>query len=90
MRRFFILSCFLFLLFAGTQGLAASPPPAGPDPFIPPMPIITVTQKNGAWNVRIGKGQSMQDTMPMGRLTHAPIPVLSIYNNRAAPASAFN
>lgn len=67
MRRSFILICFLFLLSAGTQGLAASPPPAEPDPFtLAQTPILTVTQKKNIrvvydikddiWDAGIGKG----------------------------------
>jgi intracellular sulfur oxidation DsrE/DsrF family protein len=67
MRRFFIFSCFLFLLSAVTQGLAASPPSAEPDPFaLVQTPILTVTQKKNirvvydikddVWDAGIGKG----------------------------------
>lgn len=73
MRRFFIPSCSLFLLSAGVQALAASPPPAVPDPFILPQTrILPLTQKNDAWDARIGKGRSMHDPIPRVRLTHAP------------------
>lgn len=51
MRRFILFSCFLFLLSAGTQGVAASPPPTEPDPFaLTQAPILSLTQKK---NIRV-------------------------------------
>ncbi len=81
MRRLFILSCFLFLLSVGTQGLAASPPPAEPDPFaLVQIPILTVTQKQNirvvydikddVWDAGIGKGWTAGDLMPGVTVVH--------------------
>lgn len=81
MRRFFILSCFTFLLSAGTQGLAASSPPAKPDPFaLFQIPILTVTQKQNirvvygikddVWDAGIGKGWTADDLMPGVRMLY--------------------
>lgn len=81
MRRFFILSCFLFLLSAGTQGLAASPPSAEPDPLtLTPTPILTIAQKKNirvvydikgdVWDAGIGKVWSTEDLMPGVRVVH--------------------
>ena len=81
MRRFFILSCFLFLLSAGTQGQAASPPLAEPDPFtLAQTRVITIIQKKNirvvydikddVWDAGIGKGWTADDLMPGARVVH--------------------
>lgn len=67
MRRFIILSSFLFLVSIGAQGLAASPTPVEPDPFALPLtPILDITKKTNVrvvydvkddvWDAGIGKG----------------------------------
>ena len=67
MRRFIILSSFLFLVSAGAQGLAASPTPVEPDPFALPLtPILDITKKTNirvvydvkddVWDAGIGTG----------------------------------